>query len=213
MTTVSAICVECGSDYKYRAGARTARAQFCSVSCKAIWWARQNGGAPNFTDLTSQVFGFRTVLGFEGISGEGKKKKAKWRVQCLCGRVTITTTSNLKLSKSCGCDGKGAKQSGLTRRTTNPRYLQPDASKRDHLKRTFGITLEYWKEMIRAQNNQCEICKRPFGQHVIASVDHCHETGAIRSLLCRRCNAGIGGLRDSIPLVESALRYLKRFAK
>lgn len=74
---------------------------------------------------------------------------------------------------------------------------------------SFGITLDQFNAMNDAQGGLCAICKRPpITKASRLSVDHCHETGKVRGLLCTRCNTGIGMLNDSIEYVESALIYL-----
>lgn len=60
--------------------------------------------------------------------------------------------------------------------------------------------------MRAAQGNQCPICSRE--QTLV--VDHEHETGAIRGLLCTRCNVGLGQFEDSPQLLRAALGYLER---
>jgi hypothetical protein len=53
----------------------------------------------------------------------------------------------------------------------------------------------------------CAICRQPsVGQRL--SIDHCHETGIVRGLLCSPCNLGLGSFRDSVERLESAIRYL-----
>lgn len=41
-------------------------------------------------------------------------------------------------------------------------------------------------------------------------VDHCHQTGKIRGLLCQKCNMALGLLNDSVEILETAIRYLKK---
>jgi len=64
-------------------------------------------------------------------------------------------------------------------------------------------------ELNRVQNGLCAICKKPCDTNDVLSVDHCHETGKIRGLLCNKCNIGIGMLGDSVAGVQAALDYLK----
>jgi uncharacterized protein YbaR (Trm112 family) len=71
--------------------------------------------------------------------------------------------------------------------------------------RMYGLTEQQYVAMLVAQNNCCAICKRV--RHLW--VDHDHETGQVRGLLCKHCNSAIGLLEDSIPRMEAALRYIK----
>lgn len=80
--------------------------------------------------------------------------------------------------------------------------------RKNHLK-TYGLTQEQYAAMFAAQSGLCAICQRPEmvrGAHL--GVDHCHITGIVRGLLCRRCNAGIGFLDDDRERVLAALAYL-----
>jgi hypothetical protein len=54
------------------------------------------------------------------------------------------------------------------------------------------------------QDGVCAICGRPNPEH----VDHDHETGAVRGILCFNCNGGLGQFRDSIDALLSAASYL-----
>lgn len=97
------------------------------------------------------------------------------------------------------------------REANSARYKKLKSTYRDYLlKKTFGITLERYNEMLLAQNNSCAICSGgPDASGKTFAVDHCHKTGKIRSLLCRGCNVGIGNLRDDPDLLEKAARYIK----
>ena len=84
------------------------------------------------------------------------------------------------------------------------------------LQKTFGISLEQYNQMHEAQNGVCEICGKPEtatrnGKVKWLAVDHDHTTGEIRGLLCAHCNTAIGKLEDSIDVMESAIRYLKKY--
>lgn len=45
------------------------------------------------------------------------------------------------------------------------------------------------------------------------AVDHDHKTGQVRSLLCNRCNAGLGFFREDITLLEKAVEYIQKWTK
>ena len=72
----------------------------------------------------------------------------------------------------------------------------------------FGLTIEDFDNMFKAQNGTCAICKEACTRHKRLSVDHDHSTGKVRGLLCHRCNCAIGLLRDRSDLLETAAAYL-----
>ena len=83
-----------------------------------------------------------------------------------------------------------------------------------HLKRNYGIDLAEYNELLAKQGGVCAICSNAevvqIGRRPTSlSVDHCHETGRIRGLLCSTCNKGIGCLGDTPEGLELALNYLK----
>lgn len=69
-----------------------------------------------------------------------------------------------------------------------------------------------YDELNLSQDGKCAICDKPCTVNSVLSVDHCHETGKIRGLLCNKCNTGIGLLGDNIEGVQAALDYLKSSA-
>ena len=65
------------------------------------------------------------------------------------------------------------------------------------LKINYGITAEVYDAMFKHQNGVCKICKQTErGRYKNLAVDHCHKTGNIRGLLCRRCNLGLAYLEN-----------------
>jgi hypothetical protein len=82
-----------------------------------------------------------------------------------------------------------------------------------HLRKSYGLPLEVYDEMLKAQNGVCVICRGPGtlqnGKRASLVVDHCHKTGKVRGLLCHNCNVGIGNLRDDPELLRTALAYLE----
>ena len=85
-----------------------------------------------------------------------------------------------------------------------------------HLKRTYGITAEQYEWLAERQNNLCAICGRPetklhkSGEPYQLAVDHDHQTGNVRGLLCNNCNQAIGLLEDDTDRLGVAIRYLHR---
>jgi hypothetical protein len=71
----------------------------------------------------------------------------------------------------------------------------------------YGLTIEEFDKSLAKQGGVCAICSQA---HVRMCVDHCHETRAIRGILCSPCNRAIGQLGDSAEKVQRAVDYLKR---
>jgi Recombination endonuclease VII len=63
--------------------------------------------------------------------------------------------------------------------------------------------------LLKEQNGLCAICGNKESERRLA-LDHCHDTGKIRGLLCGTCNTGIGMLKDSVELLEAATKYLSK---
>lgn len=84
------------------------------------------------------------------------------------------------------------------------------------LKYNYGITLEDYENILAKQKNTCVICHQ--AETAISneskkvkklSVDHNHVTGEVRGLLCDRCNRLLGYARESIPILQNAINYLR----
>ena len=81
-------------------------------------------------------------------------------------------------------------------------------NKDKHLKRLYGISYKEYQVMLEAQGGRCAICATDKPGKRAFAVDHCHDTGNVRGLLCTNCNTGIGNLQDNIGLLERAIEYL-----
>lgn len=73
----------------------------------------------------------------------------------------------------------------------------------------YGLTLHTYKEMLQAQNGVCAICHYPCSRHKRLSVDHDHDSGKVRGLLCVRCNLLLGVVNDSPEILRNAALYLR----
>jgi hypothetical protein len=105
------------------------------------------------------------------------------------------------------CRNKARKLSSKAKEYTE-KYKEQQ--KENDLKRRFNINAQQYEAMLIAQDFSCGIC----GTHqkdlnISLAVDHCHKTGAIRGLLCRKCNLSLGGFQDSVEVLEKAIQYLK----
>ena len=81
------------------------------------------------------------------------------------------------------------------------------------IRRTYGITLEEYDAKLEEQGGVCEICGKPDeveGRRM--AIDHDHDTGAVRGLLCGTCNRGLGSFMDDIETLKKATAYLIKYS-
>jgi len=76
-------------------------------------------------------------------------------------------------------------------------------------KQNYGLSDADYQAMKTAQQGVCAICEKPPTDLQPLSVDHDHENGKLRGLLCNRCNRGLGFLKDDVSLLKRAIVYLK----
>ena len=93
------------------------------------------------------------------------------------------------------------------RRDNPERYL---AAQRACKLRSYGLTAEAYDQLFAAQDGRCAICGDAERDGWDLAVDHDHASGCVRGLLCRKCNVGIGLLRDDARVVSAAAAYLLR---
>lgn len=89
------------------------------------------------------------------------------------------------------------------------RYAGPKLTPKDHRVRKYGMTAADYAFMLEFQQGQCGICKTHQSELPRAlAVDHCHQTGRVRGLLCSKCNTALGLLKDSPEFIERAGRWI-----
>jgi hypothetical protein len=83
-----------------------------------------------------------------------------------------------------------------------------------YLKKVYGITLKEYYELLKEQDNKCAICGRDsFEFKKLLSIDHDHETGKVRGILCNSCNVAIGLFQDDLDIIKNAHTYIKKSRK
>jgi len=81
----------------------------------------------------------------------------------------------------------------------------------NNLKKSYGISLEDYNNMVKAQGNCCKLCSvhtDSLGKQSKLYVDHCHSTGKVRGLLCNNCNSALGKFKDDADLMYKAISYV-----
>lgn len=90
----------------------------------------------------------------------------------------------------------------------------PEERRDHHLRRRYKITFDDFKKMVEEQDGKCLTCSKDLVLipdklgHDAACVDHCHETGKVRGILCNNCNRAIGLVKEDIEVLRNMINYL-----
>ena len=87
----------------------------------------------------------------------------------------------------------------------------PSIYQNNHLKRNYGITLNEYNKMLKEQDHKCATCgtTEAGGKHGKFMVDHSHNTGKVRGLLCKSCNIALGEIKDNRQTLLNMVEYLE----
>lgn len=117
-------------------------------------------------------------------------KESRTGICAVCGPVDVRLGSERRGAECM----ERRRQDRRKYRKANPRWK-------------YGITQADYDQMVIDQDGKCAICGTTPEK---LFVDHCHDTGNVRQLLCLLCNSGIGFLRDNTTILKSAVDYLTR---
>jgi Recombination endonuclease VII/HNH endonuclease len=123
-------------------------------------------------------------------------------------------TKNLKISNLKMAEHKSEK---VLKEDGSVKYkISKDQQRHYGLMRYYGISIGDYAEMYRKQDGKCAICHQPEttmdyrGTKKDLAVDHCHETGAVRELLCYACNTMLGQAKDRIEVLLAGADYIRK---
>lgn len=108
---------------------------------------------------------------------------------------------NYRLNKD-----KKLKQTRLWKQQNEQKHLN------NILESTYGITLYDYNKILQSQDGVCNICGQPPSVRKHLAVDHDHDTGAVRGLLCHKCNVSLGHFKDT-KILEAAIKHIKTAPK
>ena len=143
----------------------------------------------------------------------------------MSGKKRCTRCGAIKTLKSFSTEqrAKDGKRSACKRCLTNEqkkRYVEnppPYEAKKRRQKSlaVYGLSLEDFDNMLKEQDYKCAICRieEKYSAKQRFHVDHDHDTGKVRALLCNRCNKGLGMFQDSSEFCDKAADYLREHGK
>ena len=135
---------------------------------------------------------------------------------------TYDRPATTKPCPDCGVDLRVLFYTDKTGRKTNARCkpchrehtskywhaLSPVQKQATRVRTMYGMEPEAYIELHKKQDGKCAICKQVPKTKRGLHLDHCHETGAIRGLLCHNCNVALGCFNDNPALMLRAIQYL-----
>lgn len=118
-----------------------------------------------------------------------------------------------KWCRECRSKYDSDNRDSITRRAREARQAKPEEYRRFRSLaskcRDYGISVSEYDEMLASQSGVCAICRKECKSGKRLSIDHNHETGEVRGLLCGKCNSVIGYADDCISTLRAAIEYLR----
>ena len=74
------------------------------------------------------------------------------------------------------------------------------------IKRNYGVSRDQYIDMLEKQDGRCIICDTRSSK---MCIDHCHNTGKVRGLLCDKCNRGLGFFKENVEVLRRAADFLE----
>lgn len=133
------------------------------------------------------------------------------REECTNTFIRYTSTQRY-CSRGCGQEVYYATNSDYLRAAAREwHHANPERVRDNRLRYQFGITGAEWDRLFEEQGRRCAVCG---GTEPITKnwhVDHCHESGVVRGILCGLCNPGLGYFKDDTNRLWAAIAYLEKF--
>ena len=144
--------------------------------------------------------------------------KEQHKICCVCNvRKPFDLFFNFK-NKSDGKSYRCKECDNFAKKTwskNNPEKAY-SAMRQNNLKTKYKVDLNWYENQFKEQDFKCAICETTENTVVGSknalnfAVDHDHETGKVRGLLCNQCNRALGMFKDSQDILKKAVSYLKK---
>lgn len=144
---------------------------------------------------------------FSLVIARGKQRRHSWCRECRRAYTSVSYYANHAARRAAAKAKYWADPEAARIKSRN---RPADTYKAARLRR-YRLTVAEYEAMAEAQDHRCAICQRqePFGSsRPRLCVDHDHENGQVRGLLCLSCNTALGALHEDPRLFAAAVRYL-----
>lgn len=139
-------------------------------------------------------------------------------ISCGCVRDNRRTyppaKDGMKICKNCNINQATDNFTNCNKGADGLHYECKKCTRNRVLKKNYGIDNNDYEKMLLKQNNRCGCCQKTIQdcqqRHSYLEVDHDHNTGKVRGLLCTKCNQGIGLFFDNNIFLQNAIDYLNK---
>lgn len=91
------------------------------------------------------------------------------------------------------------------------KHIKKHKLKQYYLRSEYNISPEEYNQLLVKQDFKCALCGRHASEFQRGlAIDHCHETGRIRGMLCMPCNTSLGQLGDTPEAISKVLSYITK---
>lgn len=112
------------------------------------------------------------------------------------------------MRKCKSCDAQTIKEDECYKCRRKQKYDRGAYKRNRNLLTRYGISSEEFDQMLKDQEGKCAICEKTDAKRYV--VDHCHDNGHIRGILCATCNKALGKFNDNVEGLQRAIDYLER---
>lgn len=204
-------CQHCGKDFS----GRRPNAVFCSPECKELAYLAQR-----HEEAVARRDAQRCVQCGDPVPQDRGGRALVCSEKCASARRMarqrqVWVDGSRPACAGCGTEIPAERHAGSTycsrecqKRTADARWREKSPGyMRKYL---YGLTPEDFEALLAKQGNRCAICGSDEwpGKDNRPQVDHDHDTGEVRGILCGNCNTGLGHFKDDLQLLKVAVRYL-----
>lgn len=216
MTTVTRTCIECGSAFR----GQTRKCSGCQaverrcISCGDVFTSRYlkckpcriSPGICEIAECANPKMPGRGAKLCEEHRDGVRLRKAERLRNAICNMPGCTEPKRTGTTPG----GRRRPYRYCEKHSAEAPWRESIQVVRRKRERDYGLTHDEYMALLEEQGGVCAICGSAEDGDRSLSVDHDHVTGAVRGLLCNRCNPMLGYARDSITVLNAAIAYLEK---
>lgn len=193
-------CTHCGG--MFRPKTMKSNAEYCSRKCIDAERTKRRRAANHYETMGCHQCG-KTLL--------RKRSDARFCSEA-CGQIWHNQNMRAKRSADRAAIEVPCKVCGANVKPPRRTYCSDQCHAEARTPDKYGLTITEFKVLLDARGGSCGICGTSDWGIKGPQIDHDHETGAVRGILCVNCNNALGRMHDDTARLRAAAAYLERHA-